>query len=216
MKKKSIAHLRDNKPLKYAQISLCVMDLPQGSDLFSRENIGQSSHQKKTSHRTQQIPTQLQTLTKRGTTACKEGPTTLLRCRGLQDPRSVLRKGTTDLKEGTAGYRRGMAGNNQGGQQQKHFQQRIRHSQHPHNNKQIIAGTWQQDNEEADLSKGSQATVTRRLNKVTRRSRMSIVTRKPQQTHKEAAAMKEKYATSLKRKKMSECRCRGRVLNLYF
>jgi len=102
MKKKSIAHLRDNKRLKYAQISLCVMDLPQGSNLSSRENIGQSSHQKKPSHRPQQNPNQ-QTLTKKGTTACKEGSTTLLRCRGLQDPRSVLRKGTTYLKEGTAG-----------------------------------------------------------------------------------------------------------------
>jgi hypothetical protein len=92
---------------------------------------------------------------KRGTAACKEGPATLLGCRGLQDPRSVLRKGMADLKEGTAGYRRGTAGNNQGGQQKKHFQQRIRHPQHPHSSKQIIAGTWQQDNEEADLSKGS-------------------------------------------------------------
>jgi hypothetical protein len=34
---KSIAHLRDNKPLKYAQISLCVMDLPQGLDLYQEK-----------------------------------------------------------------------------------------------------------------------------------------------------------------------------------
>jgi hypothetical protein len=77
---------------------------------------------------------------KKGTTACKEGPTTLLRCHGLQDPRSVLRKGTTELKEGTTGYRRGSDGNNQGGQQQKYFHQRIRHPQHPHSNKQMKQG----------------------------------------------------------------------------
>jgi hypothetical protein len=29
--------MRDNKPLKYAQISLCVMDLPQGSDLYQEK-----------------------------------------------------------------------------------------------------------------------------------------------------------------------------------
>jgi hypothetical protein len=52
-----------------------------------------------------------------GTAASNEGPATPLRCRGLQDPRSVLNKGTAGFKEGITGRRRGPAGNNQRGQQ---------------------------------------------------------------------------------------------------